>query len=92
MAAQPLRLNFFQRRRRLSASQRGTLSWEGVLSALRAGTDVLYLCFEHHINVVHKFLASLILETPLIVLQYYKKPSFSIYIYKDPYKEGQKDI
>jgi hypothetical protein len=30
---------------------------------------------------VHKFLAGRILEVPLIVLQYYKKPSFSIYIY-----------
>jgi hypothetical protein len=36
-------------------------------------------------HLVRKFLDSLILETPLIVLQYYK-PSFSIYIY--PYKEG----
>ncbi len=30
---------------------------------------------------MRKFLAGRILEVPLIVLQYYKKPSFSIYIY-----------
>jgi hypothetical protein len=33
---------------------------------------------------VHKFLDGRILEVPLIVLQYYKKPSFLyIYIYKE---------
>jgi hypothetical protein len=31
-------------------------------------------------NMARKFLDSLILEVPLIVLQYYKKPSF-LYIY-----------
>jgi hypothetical protein len=36
------------------------------------------LCFK---SEVRKFLAGLIVETPLIVLQYYKKPSFSLYIY-----------
>ncbi len=40
---------------------------------------------------VRKFLAGPIIETPLIVLQYYKKPSFLyIYIYKEEgpsYKE-----
>jgi hypothetical protein len=30
---------------------------------------------------VRKFLLGLIIEVPLIVLQYYKKPSFSLYIY-----------
>ncbi len=42
-------------------------------------------------TVVRKFLAGRIIEVPLIVLQYYKKPSFSIYIYiykeKDLYKD-----
>ncbi len=37
---------------------------------------------------MRKFLAGPIVETPLIVLQYYKKPSFSIYIYIHIYKEG----
>ncbi len=38
---------------------------------------------------MRKFLADPIIETPLIVLQYYKKPSLSIYIYihKDLYIE-----
>ncbi len=49
--------------------------------------------FLAHFLSVRKFLAGPIVETPLIVLQYYKKPSFSIYIYisiKGLYKE--KDI
>jgi hypothetical protein len=40
---------------------------------------------EHFKSVVRKFLDGQIIETPLIVLQYYKKPSFSIYIY--PYMD-----
>jgi hypothetical protein len=41
---------------------------------------------------MRKFLDGRILEVPLIVLQYYKKPSFLyIYIYKEGPSEGQKD-